>query len=268
MGCDPLPHRKQYNMENHKLDIPAYLERIGCSAPISLTPEGLHLLTTSHLKSVPFENLEVTDEGAEPSLDAEALFRKVVEKKRGGYCFELNKLFALLLSQLGFECRSVAVRVINGRPDPCPLSHRGIVVTIGGKRYYCDVGFGGEGPKDVLPLDEGSEQTVAGEHFHLSSEGDAIVISKYKDGRAWRVLKFRDESWLDVDFVTLNRYYSTYPGSPFRLKRIIYLSTEEGWKSLVHHTFTRFSGGAYTVTQLEPEQIRELVKQEFHLEIP
>lgn len=255
-------------MEKYQLDVQSYLERIGCSARIPLTPEGLHLLTRAHLKSVPFENLEVTDEGSEPILDAEALFHKVVEKKRGGYCFELNKLFALLLSQLGFECRSVAVRVINGRPDPCPLSHRGIVVTIENRRYYCDVGFGGEGPKDVLPLDEGSQQTVAGECFHLSLEGDAITISKYKDGSEWRLLKFRDEAWLDVDFITLNRYYSTYPSSPFRRKRIVYLSTEDGWKSLVHYTFTRFSEGTYTVTELEPEQISELVEREFHLEIP
>lgn len=255
-------------MENFKLNVQAYLERIKCQAPIPLTVEGLHLLTRAHLCNVPFENLALTDEHVEPSLEPEVLFHKIVEQKRGGYCFELNKLFALLLTELGFDCRSVAARVINNRPEPCAISHRAVVVTIDGKRYFCDVGFGGEGPRDILPLDEGFEQTVAGERFHLAFEGDSIAVCKYKDGGLWKVLRFKDEEWLDVDFVSLNRYFATYPKSPFLQKRILYITTEDGWKALVHHTFTRFSEGMYHISNVKPDQVSNLIRTEFPLSLP
>lgn len=255
-------------MENFQLNVPAYLERIECREPIPLTVEGLHLLTRAHLCHVPFENLALTDEHLEPSLEPEALFHKIVEQKRGGYCFELNKLFALLLTEIGFACRSVAARVINNRPEPCAISHRAIVVTIDGKRYFCDVGFGGEGPRDILPLDEGPEQTVAGERFHLSFGENSIVVSKYKDGGLWRVLRFEDTPWLDVDFVSLNRYFATYPRSPFLQKRILYITTEDGWKALVDRTFTRVSEGTYHTTEVEADQVKNLIQTEFRLNLP
>ena len=250
------------------LNIIAYLDRIGCPESIPLTVDGLQMVTQAHLRRVPFENLALTDEGIEPSLETEDLFHKIVEQKRGGYCFELNKLFGLLLQELGFDCRSVAARVINNRPEPCPLSHRAVVVNIDGKRYFCDVGFGGSGPKGILPLDDGPEQTVAGEPFHVSFEEDGIAFSCYENGQLWRVLKFRDEPWLDVDFATLNRYYATYHRSPFRLKRILYIATEDGWKSLIHDTFTRFAGGTHHVTNLDPAQINDVIEQEFHVVVP
>ena len=250
------------------MNIPAYLDRIGCQARIPLTVEGLQTLTQAHLRTVPFENLALTDEGMEPSLDPEVLFHKVVEQKRGGYCFELNKLFCLLLAGLGFDCRSVAARVINNRPEPCPISHRAVVVTVEGKRYFCDVGFGGAGPKGILPLDDGPEQTVAGEPFHVSAEADGIAVCRYEEGKLWRILKFRDEPWPDVDFDVLNRYYATYHRSPFLQKRILYLTERDGWKSLIHHTFTRSTGGICHVTELEEKDIPRVIREEFGLPFP
>ena len=250
------------------MNILAYLDRIHCAGPIPVTVEGLQTVTQAHLRAIPFENLLLTDEGAEPSLEAEDLFRKIVENNRGGYCFELNKLFFLLLTELGFDCRSVAARVINNRPEPCPISHRAVVVTVEGKRYFCDVGFGGAGPKGILPLDDGPEQTVAGQPFHISYEEDGIAISTYENGELWRVLKFKDEPWLDVDFATLNRYYATYHHSPFLLKRNLYITTEDGWKSLIHQTFTCMTGGTKIVTELEPDQVKTVIAAEFNLAVP
>ena len=250
------------------MNILAYLDRIHCAGPIPVTAEGLQTVTQAHLRAIPFENLLLTDEGAEPSLETEDLFRKIVENNRGGYCFELNKLFFLLLTELGFDCRSVAARVINNRPEPCPISHRAVVVTVEGKRYFCDVGFGGAGPKGILPLDDGPEQIVAGQPFHISYEEDGIAICTYENGELWRVLKFKDEPWLDVDFATLNRYYATYHHSPFLLKRILYITTEDGWKSLIHQTFTRMTGGTKIVTELEPDQVKAVIAAEFNLAVP
>ena len=116
-------------MAEFSLDVDAYLRRIGAERPKTLTPQSLSGLVRAHLEQVPFESLELTEAHTEPSLTPEGLFEKIVCNRRGGYCFELNKLFYLLLQELGFDCRSVAVRCIIGRPEPVALSHRGIVVT-------------------------------------------------------------------------------------------------------------------------------------------
>lgn len=256
-------------MHNFTLDVNTYLARIGAQRPAELTPEALSKLVRAHLEQVPFETLELTEGHTEPSLEPEALFDKIVTHRRGGYCFELNKLFYLLLRELGFDCRSVAVRCIIGRPEPRNLSHRGIVVTFGPKKWYCDVGFGGNGPKDILRLDTDEVQTLHYERFRvLREDGDYLIL--YFDGDTpVRMLKFRDEPWLDVDFQVLSTYYALYPHSPFRCKRILYRCIPDGWLGLVEHSYKHFCRGALTEQEITDEdQLRALVKSKFGLTIP
>ena len=137
--------------------VETYLNRICAEPPKELTPQSLMELTRAHLEHVPFEVLEMTEAHTEPSLEPEGLYQKIVACRRGGYCFELNKLFYLLLKELGFTCHPVGVRVLMGRPEPRAISHRGIVVAFGREKWYCDVGFGGRGPKGILCL----ESTIA-----------------------------------------------------------------------------------------------------------
>lgn len=245
-----------------------YLHRIGMDMPKAPTADALKALTRAHLIAVPFENLEVTDEHREPSLETDALFDKIVLRKRGGYCFELNKAFHHLLCSLGYSCYPVAARVIHKRREPCPLSHRATVAVIDGKRYFCDVGFGGAGPKGIVEMEETAVQTVAGEQFTLREDGGSYVISILNDGIPEPVLRFRDEPWLDVDFATLSRYYATYPGSPFRNKRILYLCREDGWISLVQDLLTIQRDGTKMTRRLESEEeILSVIAEEFSLVI-
>lgn len=247
----------------------AYLHRIGMERPSAPTLEALQALTRAHLKSVPFENLEVTDEHREPDLDPSALYEKIVLRRRGGYCFELNKLFYLLLCSLGFECYPIAARVIHKRQEPCPLSHRATIVVIESQRYCCDVGFGGAGPKGVLSMETEDIQVVAGERFTIRPDNGTYVISNLEEGEPERVLRFRDEPWLDIDFQTLSRYYAAYPGSPFRSKRILYLCTQEGWISLTDTLFTTREKGVKTSITLETQaEIEAVIAERFGLALP
>lgn len=252
-----------------ELQIERYLARIGISAPGELSASSLMALTRAHLEHVPFEVLEMTEAHREPSLEPEDLFEKIVVNRRGGYCFELNKLFYLLLRALGFSCCSVGVRVLMGRPEPRPLSHRGIVVTFGTEKWYCDVGFGGQGPKGILRLEDSGVQTLVHESFRVLRDGDGSYVITYLDGDSpVRMLTFRDEPWLDVDFAILNSYYGSHSHSPFVRKRILYLCQPEGWISLVGDTFTRFCRGnteTHTVTDAEA---KTLVAEQFGLYIP
>lgn len=246
-----------------------YLKRIGAERPRDLSPQSLTALTRAHLERVPFEVLEMTEAHREPSLEPDALFEKIVTNRRGGYCFELNKLFCLLLQALGFACYPVGVRVLMGRPEPRPISHRGIVAVFGGEKWYCDVGFGGQGPKGILRLSDPGVQTLTYESFRVLREEDGSYCIVYLDGeQQTRMLKFRDELWLDVDFALLNGYYGTHSRSPFIQRKILYLCNSDGWISLVGDTFTSFRRGQTTARTVTEEEARTLVTTQFELHIP
>lgn len=252
-----------------ELQINQYLERIGASVPEELSPSSLMALTRAHLEHVPFEVLEMTEAHREPSLEPEALFEKIVSNRRGGYCFELNKLFYLLLKALGFSCHSVGVRVLMGRPEPRAISHRGIVVEFGAEKWYCDVGFGGRGPKGILRLEDPGAQTLTFEAFRVLREKDGSYVVVYLDGdHPVRMLKFRDEPWLDVDFALLNGYYGSHSHSPFTRKRILYLCRPEGWISLVGDTFTCFCRGKTRTRTVTEDEEKALAAEQFGLHIP
>ena len=103
--------------------------------------DALDVLVRAHLMSVPFEDLDIYELGREVSLEIGDVFDKIVRRRRGGFCFELNGLFCALLEALGFECRAIAVRVLFEGEFP-PIGHRSTIVTLAdGKRVVCDVGF-------------------------------------------------------------------------------------------------------------------------------
>ncbi len=84
------------------LSLPAYLDRIAYTGPLVPNPEVLRNLHRAHLLSVPFENLDIAL-GREIVCDESAFVRKIVERRRGGFCYELNGAFAALLRAIGFQ---------------------------------------------------------------------------------------------------------------------------------------------------------------------
>ena len=256
-------------METLNFDVAGYLHRIGMEMPGKTDLETLEKVTRAHLLAVPFENLTVFDEHQEPSLEPEDLFDKVVNRNRGGYCFELNKLYYLLVQGLGYDCYPIPVRIIHRRPEPVGISHRGTMVRLNGKRYFGDVGFGGAGPKGMICLDTEEEQVIAGERFRVRPDGSTMVIINLEEGFDDPVLRIHDMPWPEPDFLTLNRYYSTYHGSPFVNKRVLYISTPQGWKSLADKVFTVKENGVKTVQTLETEeQVIAVIRKHFGLEVP
>ena len=248
--------------------IQAYLDRIGFPYPDVCDEETLREMTRAHLVTVPFESLEPSVEGREPSLEEEDLYRKVVENHRGGYCFELNKIYNILLKSLGYDCYPIPVRIIMGRPEPCPFSHRGIMLRLNGQRWYVDVGFGGLGPKGIINLEESGIQTIVGESFRVAWEGDVCVIIRVEPDKEIRMLAFRDVEWLECDFLYWNGFFATNPGSPFRNKRICYMCTPTGWISQVENMVSVFDNGVTTSRELgSEEEIRSFIMDSFKVKI-
>src|SRR5437762_3314192 len=95
------------------MDVNAYLKRIDYAGSTAPTLETLNALHQAHLYAVPFENLDI-HLGRPIILEYDHLFDKIVTQRRGGFCYELNGMFAWLLRELGFEVSMLNARVLDG----------------------------------------------------------------------------------------------------------------------------------------------------------
>ncbi|MDO4262404.1 MAG: arylamine N-acetyltransferase [Eubacteriales bacterium] len=243
-----------------------YLERIGCGERRERGAEELERLVRAHLEHVPFENLDVCEDGRIPELTESAVYEKVVERERGGWCFELNTLFWGLLEELGYRVYPVAVRVIWGRDRLPAVSHMGLVAVVQDRKYYCDVGYGGPGPKGCMALETG-EQTIGGERFLVENPADGEYrISRLHEGE-WRgTLYFADRPVYREDFQLMNFYCARNPEVVFTRERVVYLCTPDGNKSLRGMELTVKTRGQEnrTIYQNE-EELRKGLFSEFRL---
>lgn len=170
----------------------AYLARIGAERPARPDAAALRDLHLRHLRTVPFENLAI-HLGEEVDLEPEALVAKVVDRRRGGFCYELNGAFAALLSALGFEVELLAGRVFAGDGLGVPYDH--LALRVG--PWLADVGFGAHA-HFPLRLDERGEQTDPGGVFRIveAPEGDLDVL---KDGCPEYRLEIRPRELSDFE---------------------------------------------------------------------
>ena len=208
------------------------MKRIGSEQPAARGEEALNGLIVNHLQTVPFENLDVVDFGLVPELREDKLYEKIVTRRRGGYCFELNTLFQSLLEGLGYAVYPVGVRVVWNRDFIPPLSHMGLVAELDGGKYYCDVGFGGPGPKGLLRL-EPSEQEVGGAAFRVRTAEDGDYLVERMHHGEWKaVLRFADRPVRAADFQLMNFYCARNEAVLFSHTRILNLCTPGGSKAL------------------------------------
>ena len=252
-------------------DINAYLARIGFVGAVSTDLKTLQKLIVKQLGSIPFEDLDVFHGHKEPSLETKALFEKIIVNRRGGYCFELNGLFAKLLQALGFTVRSLMARVVWHYGHLTPPSHQVNIVTIDGKDYFCDVGFGGPIPYCPLPISFDREEvcTVSGRKYRFAKTGNWITIEAEFEGGFKPMLQFLDNPCDPVDFMPLNCFCAHSPIEPFLLKQMVWLATEEGRRSSDGDVLKLEKNGKTIEAKLETEsQLREALKTWFGIDYP
>jgi len=250
-------------------DSRAYLARIQSESFQKADKESLDKLIYSHQCHIPFENLDVYRFHKPISLSIPYLFHKIVEQKRGGYCFELNGLFTQLLKDLGYHAYSCMCRIVRGKDFTPPVLHRGIIVTLDEKSYYCDVGYGGPMPAGAVCVEDGSHTTLHGETFHISQfyDGWWTLSRTTSEGVFEDILQFYLMPQEAVDFLTLSYYCSTNPDSVFTQKNFFNLRTYTGSINIVDHQFTRVENGKKENKILETqEELDQIVHQEFHIE--
>jgi N-hydroxyarylamine O-acetyltransferase len=209
------------------VDVAAYLERIGYSGSRTPSADTLRCIHRAHLFSVPFENLDI-GWGREIRMDQEAFVRKIVEHHRGGFCYELNGAFSVLLQVLGFQVTLLSARVplADGSDSP-EFDHLTLRVDLN-EPWVADVGFG-DCFVDPLRLQIGLEQEQQGKWFRIVEAGDSLRLERREREAGWKTqYLFRLKPRRLEEFAEMCGYHQTSPQSPFTRKRVCSRATPEG----------------------------------------
>ncbi|MDI7397014.1 arylamine N-acetyltransferase [Cronobacter dublinensis] len=193
-----------------------YFARIGFTGEPLPTLATLNALHQCHTATIPFENLDVLL-GREILLDDDAIFTKLVEAGRGGYCFEQNALFTRALAECGFAVEALAARVLIAGPnDMPPRTHRLVQVTLDDALWIADVGFGGATLSAPIPLQHGAEITGPEGRFRIESQQSEFLLMK-EEGDDWHALyRFDQARQYPGDYLMANHFIAHWPDSHFR----------------------------------------------------
>ncbi|MFG2989538.1 arylamine N-acetyltransferase [Streptomyces sp. NPDC048257] len=248
--------------------VDAYLRRIGAGRPGSASPAALRDLHLGHLRAVPFESLSI-HLGQEIVLEGDELLDKLLLGGRGGFCYELNGAFALLLRSLGYRVELLQARVYAaGGAQGVPYDHLALrVESEDGRPWLVDVGFG-DHSHYPLAFGERGEQHDPGGVFRLvpadGPEGDLDVLQngvpQYRLETRPRVLS---------DFVAGAWWHSTSPASGFTRKPVCSLLTETGRITLSDRELTVTDGGERTRRTLTDDaEVLAAYRTHFGIDLP
>lgn len=246
------------------MNVDAYLERIGSTrTKVSADLASLRLLQRSHLLAVPFENLDI--HWKRPiSLDLDRFYHKIVEDRRGGFCYELNGLFNELLREVGFATRLISARVCKGGSPGREYDHAAIIVTIGDDEYLADVGFGdfAAEPLKFVPDIEQADQT--GTFIIRRFDDDYFEVAK-RDGHEWKGEYIFKSIPRDLtEFAEMCEFQQYSPESHFTKGKLCSIMTANGRKTLTESKFsTTVEGAKFEVEIRSGKDFDEVLGHEF-----
>ncbi|XP_029979434.1 arylamine N-acetyltransferase 2-like [Sphaeramia orbicularis] len=267
-------------MTSVQMDVQTYLTRIGFEGPAGPSLDTLRSIHICHLRSVPFENLTVHS-GGQVHLDLPLLYDKIVNHRRGGFCFENNGLFSWLLSKLGFQVTLLSGQVknaITGCYGP-PFDHLVLMVTLEGHRWLCDVGFGSLGFFKPLSLETDDLQEQGHRVYRIRRDNSTGVCfmesqqdeNKGADGLWTQSYKFTFDPRCLEDFTRMCHYHQTSVSSIFFCKSFCTILTPGGRLTYIGHklTTTTFpseeTGGVLETEtrELKDEEISHVLAEKF-----
>lgn len=248
------------------VNLGSYLDRIAYDGQLEPSLEILAALHAAHLAAIPFENVDVLL-GRPIRLDLASLQAKLVGRRRGGYCFEQNTLFAAVLRRLSFRVTTLEARVRPpGATRTLPRTHMVLRVDLDDRSVLADVGFGGDGPLHPVELD-GTVCEQPDAVYRVALEGDVRVL-QLRAGGGWRDLyAFTLDEALPVDFEVANHYTSTWPDSPFVTTLTAQLSLPGERRILRGRTFTVRRGRLESTRSVEDADLLPLLRESFQLDL-
>jgi len=209
------------------MDVRAYLDRVGYHGPIEPTADTLRALHRQHMLNVPFENLDI-GLGRKIALDPECFVEKIVHRRRGGFCYELNGAFATLLVALGFRVTLLSARVANDQGVASKeFDHLALQIDLE-DRWLADVGFGENFLEPLRLISRMEQQDVTGS-FRFVNAGDRWRLERRQPDASWRLqYDFSSQPRQLSEFAGMCRYHQTSPDSHFTRNRVCSLATPRG----------------------------------------
>lgn len=241
-------------------DLAAYLARIGYTGARTPTLDTLHAVTWHQATTIPFENLDVLL-GRPVALAPEAIAAKLVQARRGGYCFEQNNLLLLALRALGFHVTPIGARVRWQQPRDFvpPRTHLFLRVHFARGDWLTDCGLGAASLTGAIPLEFDRELPTPHEPRRLTNEGGRL-FHQMKMGDTWADLcEFTLDELHPIDCEVANWWTSANPASRFKQDVAIGLALRDGTRKAIRGgTFTH-RRGAEILHQRVIESANELL---------
>lgn len=255
-----------------RIDLDAYMRRIGYSGPWGATLETLQALHYLHPQVIAFENLDPLFGNLPVRLDPEALVDKLVRKRRGGYCFEQNLLFGMVLAALGFDVTGLSARIRWNQDNGVrtPRGHMLLKVMAEGAEYIADVGFGALTLTGALRLGTDREQQTPNERFRLV-ERCGLYRLDAEIGTDWRpVYVFDLQAQVLGDYEIANYYLSSHPSSHFRDTLIAARPFHGGRYALLGNRFTihTFDAPPQRTLLSGVTELRDVLASRFLIDVP
>lgn len=254
-------------MHSDNFDLSTYFRRIGYNGQAVANAATLHGIMRQQLFSLPFENLDV-QAGKVVSLVPEEITDKLLRQGRGGYCYELNGLFAMALEALGIPYRFVAARPMF-YPARRPKTHMAVVAEVDGRQWLCDLGFGSYGIRAPVALDMlDTDITQDFDSFRLTRHASGEYLLQAKVEGEWASqygFDLSPQEW--IDFVPANYLNATHPDAIFVQKLLIIQHRPEGRLILLGNMLKSITASGVEQQQLAQDEIASVVKNRFGLSL-
>jgi N-hydroxyarylamine O-acetyltransferase len=252
-------------------DRDAWLNRIGYTGPLEPTLTTLASLVKAHSHAIAYESIDIVL-GTPAVLDIASLQRKMIERRRGGYCFEQNMLFRAGLRSLGYAVTSLQGRVVRGLEidAPRPAIHMLLRVELPEGAYLADVGFGNLAPTAPLLLEPHIEQPTPHEVMRFIIVNDELTLQSKLGDRWEHIYRVIPHPRNDAEYEITNWYTSTHPSAPYLSNIIAALPAPDGARlTLFNERLTRrFADGHAERQQLQSEaEYQRVIREEFGLTI-
>jgi len=251
----------------YALKLNKYLSRIKYNKKLSTDLDTLIELQKCHLLNIPFENLDIHNR-TPITIDVEKFYNKIVENKRGGFCYELNGLFNELLNVIGFKTFLVSARVFDiAEKYGDEFDHLAVIVSFHNEQWLTDVGFG-EFAFSPLKILTGIEQKDERGIFRINQfDEEYIAVQKQIPGGWKNEYLFSLIPRNISEFSEKCYYHQTSPDSHFTQKKLCSIPTQNGRITLTDKSLKITNNESIEEKEIKnEEQFYQLLKEYFSIE--
>lgn len=244
----------------------AYLADLELTA--SADVDFLRDLQSKHIARYSFNSLAVVL-GQDISLEIEAIFAKIVEKQRGGYCFEHNKLVLSVLKELGFDVRLLMAKVIYNRDVDVARTHRVTLLNLDGEDYIVDTGFGHFGARYPVKLELGLEQDQGDAIYRIVQDSDNnYCYQVFKDEAFFTLYTFNLHHYSEAECLPAHFYSHKSPDAAFVNNMVVCRKFYNDILSLRNSELFRISNSETVTTVItSAKQLHQILTGSFELDL-